>query len=140
MPRVSWRAMASGHYWIDVVLGTSHLTVMIDLGLVDPLDMVGFEVEQSFYDRIKQAGQFASFLWRSKRDASGRKRWSESGLIAAQCVDPGTKLAVGPQVQIYVSCGVQGVPNRVGVNFFHRLSRCQIIWELDPRTWAIQYP
>jgi len=44
MPLTSWLAAPDGRYWIDVTLGNGTCHVMIDLGLVDPLDRVGFEL------------------------------------------------------------------------------------------------
>jgi hypothetical protein len=36
--------------------------------------------------------------------------------------------------------GAPGVPDRVGVVFFHRLHGCRVLWELDSRTWCVEYP
>jgi hypothetical protein len=113
---------------------------MVDLGLVDPLGRVGLEVDPTAYGQLKHSGQFARFRRRSRRDASGRSSWTESGLITAQVVSPATRQPVGPPVSIYVSCGAPAVPNRVGIAFFHRLSGCRVLWDLDQQMWCIEYP
>jgi hypothetical protein len=35
---------------------------------------------------------------------------------------------------------VPGIPDRVGMAFFHRLNGCKVIWDLDKREWCIEYP
>jgi len=140
MPQVCWQAAAGGRYWMDVALGNYDTRVMIDLGLIDPLRLVGLEVDPVLYHRIKQAGQFSRFNRRFRRDASGRLSWTESGLTAAQVICPTARQRVGPAVRVYVSCSAPGVPNRVGIVFFHRLSRCRVLWELDQQMWCIEYP
>lgn len=45
MADVSWQAAADGRYWIDVIIGEQPVQVMIDLGLVDPAHVVGFELD-----------------------------------------------------------------------------------------------
>ena len=32
------------------------------------------------------------------------------------------------------------IPSRVGVVFFHKLSGCRVDWELDARSWCLEYP
>jgi hypothetical protein len=140
MPQVRWKAAPDGRYWIDVILGNSHLPVMIDLGLIDPHNRVGFEVEPVVYDRIKQSGGFTLFARRARRDASGRISWFDTGLTTAQLVCPAAHQPVGPAVQVFVASGLAGVPSRVGVVFFHNLIRCQVVWDLDHRTWCMDYP
>jgi hypothetical protein len=140
MPEISWQAAADGRYWIDVVLGNVELLVMIDLGLVDPFGWVGFELEPATYQRLKQSGLISSFWRRARRDASGRLSWSESGLGNAQLFDPRTRQGIGPRVRLFSSCGMPGVPNRVGIVFFHCLAGCHVHWELDKRIWRIEYP
>jgi hypothetical protein len=114
--------------------------VMVDLGLVDPLDRVGFELDHSAYRGLKQSGGLTRFDRRSRRDASGRVSWSESGLGSAQLLDPISQKPDGPVVALYMSCGSPGVPSRVGPVFFHRLTGCCVLWDLDRRLWAIDCP
>ena len=140
MARVSWRAAPDHRYWIDVALGNRELSVMLDLGLVDPLGRIGFEVDPGEYDALKQTGQLSRFRRRARRDASGQLSWSESGLVLTQLVSPLTRQRVGPAPHVYVSRGVSGVPSRVGVVFFHALAGCQIIWDLDQQLWQFDYP
>ena len=64
-----WQAAADGRYWIDVMVGNMDLRAMIDLGMVDPLHQIGFEIEPSIYDQLKQAGQLSGYRTRSRRDA-----------------------------------------------------------------------
>lgn len=122
MALVSWKAASSGHYWIDVALGNREIPWMVDSGLVDPLNRVGFELDPAIYDQLQRTNLFQRYQLRTHRDSSGRLRLTESGLATAQLVDPVTRQRVGPVVQVYVSRGRLGVASRVGVVFFHRLS------------------
>jgi hypothetical protein len=140
MLRVSWRAAADGRYWIDAAIGNHDVLVMIDLGLIDPRQHVGLELEPQLYHQLKQLGQLSSFRRRSRRDASRRISWSETGHIGAQLIDPGTRQHVGPVIALDASCGSPGVPNRVGIVFFHLLSGCRVVWELDQQMWSIEVP
>jgi hypothetical protein len=136
--KVSWLAASDGRYWIDVLIAGRVLSVMIDLGLVDPLDAVGFELEPAAYDQIKQAGLLSRLQYRFRRDANAQVTASESGLTVAQLFDPVSGQRFGPTVQLHVCRGIAGVPNRVGVVFFHRLVNCTVHWELNSRTWRIE--
>jgi len=140
MPAVRWTANAPGEYWIDVNLGGRILKVLIDTGLVDARGQVGFSVHESLYDQIKQAGGFTSHQMHSRLTAAGLISLTESGSLASQLVSPGTGTAVGPLVHAYVFRGAPGVPDRVGMAFFHLLRGCKVIWELDRRLWCIEYP
>lgn len=140
MGQACWQAATDGRYHIDVVIGNYNLQVMVDSGLVDRLDLVGFEVESFIYDRLNQAGFLTQKRDRLSRNASGQYISAESGLARAQLLDPVLGQPVGPIVQLYVSRGQRGLPNRVGVVFFHRLKGCRILWDLDNRTWCVEYP
>ncbi len=137
MAELSWRAAADGRYWIDVSVGGEVTRVMVDLGLVDPSHAVGFELEPDLYDRLKQSGRLSRFQLRYRRDANGGITRSESGLTTVQLVDPTTGLCRGAEVRVHVCRGAESVPSRVGVVFFHRLTGCQVRWNLDDRTWQI---
>jgi hypothetical protein len=80
MAQARWRAAADGRYRIDVVIGNISLQVMIDLGLVDPLDLLGFELEPSIYDRLDQSGFLVQHVARQSRSATGQITSSYSGL------------------------------------------------------------
>ena len=134
-----WQAAADGRYWIDVVVGNMDLRAMIDLGMVDPLHQIGFEIEPSIYDQLKQTGQLTNYRKRSRRDASGRSLHTESGRTTAQLLDPLNRKPIGPACQLYTSRGNPGLPSRVGVVFFHNLTGCKVIWELNNRDWSIEY-
>jgi hypothetical protein len=140
MGQASWRATADGRYWVDVELGNLNLRLMIDLGLLDPLDQVAFEVEPAIYDLLKRSGQLAQSHIRNWRNASGRSTKTEVGLIESRLIDPVNGQPVGPVVLKYVNRGTLGVPSRVGVVFFHSLSGCKVIWDLDNRMWSVEYP
>jgi hypothetical protein len=112
---------------------------MIDLGLVDPLHQLGFEVAPTLYDQLKQTGQLAHFRWRFRRDASGRLERLESGITVAQLADPNTRNGVGPSVSISIFRGTPNMPSRVGVVFFHNLIGCKVIWDLSAREWCVEY-
>ncbi len=140
MPHVDWPAASDHRYWMDLKLGNRDARVMIDLGLVDPLDRVGLEVEPILFNELKQAGQLARMRRRARRDASGRITWTDSGEVTAQMVDPTTRIAIGPAVDVYVWRGEPGVPDRVGMSFFHRLATCRVIWDLGGCIWRVEYP
>lgn len=140
MADISWSAASDGRYWIDVVIGGQAVRAMIDLGLVDPLGAVGFELEPALYDQLKKAGLLSRLQYRFRRDANARITSSESGLSTAQLFDPGLGQVVGPLVQLHVCRGAIGVPSRVGVVFFHRLADCNVHWQLNSRTWRIECP
>jgi hypothetical protein len=140
MPQVSWSATPSEEYWIDVSLGGHHLQVLIDTGFIDPRGQVGFSVDESLYDSIKQSGGFRNYQAYSRVTADGQMSRTESGSLDAQLIAPQTRIRVGPVVHVSVLRGVSGVPNRVGTAFFHRLAGCKVIWDLDKRTWSVEYP
>jgi hypothetical protein len=140
MPQAQWQSAADGRYWIDVALSGRNLQVMIDLGLVDPFHRVAFEIDPALYDAMRRAGDFSRFEQRSRRDASGRLSPFETGRVMAQLVCPLTRQRIGPAVTVFVARGVPGVPNRVGVAFFHRLTGCHVNWDLDQQTWVIDCP
>jgi hypothetical protein len=140
MSRASWQAAADGRYRIDVLIGNLSVQVMIDLGLVDPRDLVGFELDPSTYDMLAQAGFLVQQHVRQFRSATGQKTSLYCGLTNAQLLDPVTGHPIGPSVRLFASRGKRGLPNRVGVVFFHRLKGCRILWDLDSRTWCIEYP
>ena len=140
MPRVSWQARPDGLYWIDIALGSRHFSLMIDIGLVDAKYQVGFSIDPRLYDVLKRAGEFSAFSTHSQVDASGRVSRVRSGLLTARLVSPITQLPVGPPVHLHVTRGSLGVPNRVGVVFFHHLKGCHVNWDLDNRHWSIDYP
>jgi len=140
MAQVCWQGSADGSYWIDVALGSLEISLMIDLGLVDARQQVGFSIEPGLYDQLKLAGDLAQFQMHARLDASGQISQTESGLIPAQLVSPVRRGRVGPTVLLYVLRGNSGVPNRVGVVFFHQLAGCRVLWDLDTRTWCVEYP
>jgi hypothetical protein len=140
MAQACWHASADGRYFIDVAIGGYQVRVMVDSGLVDPLDLVGFELEPAIYDQLNQSGCLTNNRARLSRNAGGSYTRRASGLGSAQLVDPLSGKGIGPMVQVYASRGSPGLPNRVGLVFFHRLKGCRIIWDLDTRTWCVEYP
>jgi len=88
MPQVCWQANVSGYYWIDVELARHKCRCMVDLGLVDPLDQIGFAIVPSLYDRLVRAGRLSHFRWRFHNDASGHSLRLQSGMAQAQLLDP----------------------------------------------------
>ena len=140
MSEVRWEAATDGRDWIDVAIGGLTARVMIDLGLVDPLHAVGFELEPDFYDRLKPAGLLSRFQYRFRRDANAQISRSVSGLADSQLLDPGSGLGIGPIVSLHVCRGVPGIPSRVGVVFFHRLLDCRVQWDLNCRSWCVECP
>jgi hypothetical protein len=139
MPQVCWSAAGRGEDWIDVELGGQPLQVLVDTGLLDARQQVGFSVEQPLYDQLKQAGRFQTHQMHTRLTADGQVSMTESGSLDARLICPRTRTAVGPVVHVSVFRGVPGVPNRVGMAFFHRLKGCKVLWDLDRREWCIEY-
>lgn len=139
MGRVSWLAAPGGAYWIDVLLGHLSVRLLVDTGLTDPRNQLGFALEPGIYDQLKQGGQLTHFRTRISRDASGRYVIAEAAETSAQLFDPGTAQQVGPAVRLFVVRGALGVPSRVGIPFFHHLKGCKVAWDLDSQRWSIEY-
>jgi hypothetical protein len=140
MARVSWSATGRGEYWIDVDLGSHPFKVLIDTGLIDARGQVGFSIEPTWYDRIKQAGGFHAHQMHTRLLADGQLSLTESGSLNAQLICPQMRTLVGPVVHVFVFRGVPGVPDRVGMAFLHGLKGCKVLWDLDLREWCIEYP
>ena len=140
MGQISYSVGPTGAYFIEVQIGTFELQVMVDLGLTDPAGQIGFAITPEVFDRLEQAGQLSRFRGRISRDASGQYSTIESAESTACLLDPASRQPVGPSTRIFVSRGAPRVPNRVGVAFFHRLTGSRVIWELDRRTWCIEFP
>jgi len=140
MNRVCWPAAADGSYWIDVALGTAPSRLMIDTGLTDPNDQVAFDLDPALFDNLDRSGQVLAAGSRSRRDASGGWVWLRAGFVAAQLLDPASGAIIGPRVQCLAVRNFANVPSRVGVAFFHRLTGCRVVWELDSRTWCVESP
>lgn len=140
MPFASWNANARGEYWIDVALAGQRLQVLVDTGLLDVRGQVGFSIDASEYDAFKKAGHFRRHQLHTRMMADGGLGVTESGLLDAQIYCPQLKQSVGPIVPIRVYRGALGVPDRVGLAFFHKLKGCSVHWELDQRSWRIDYP
>jgi len=140
MGKAEWNAAPDGKYWLDIAVGSLDLVLMLDTGITDNRHWVGCELEAAAYARLKAAGEFRHIAHRTVRDAAGGQTRRECGMIGVQLIDSTTGGRVGPVVDVFVSQGVASVPSRVGVAFFHRLAGCRVIWELDQRTWSIEYP
>jgi len=140
MPSVRWQCRADGQYGIDVELGHRHFTLVVDTGLIDRKNQVGFCIEPFLYDYLKNQGELSAFSMHSQMDASSIVSTSESGLTTARLISPVTQLPIGPAVQLHVMRGSPNVPNRVGAVFFHHLKGCRVNWDLDNRIWSIDYP
>jgi hypothetical protein len=140
MPRACWSPAPNGRYRIDVRLGSLDLLLMLDTGLVDAQHRVGFEIDPALYDRLKQAGDLTAFRQRQRFDAGGQRLVSEAAHAAARLLDPVSRTPAGPPVQMDVMRAAPGVPSRVGVEFFHRLRSCRVVWDLDARLWCVECP
>jgi hypothetical protein len=140
MTTVCWSIAPNGRYRIDLRLGSLDLLMMLDTGLVDVQRRVGFEIDPVLFDRLKQAGNLTLFRQRKRKDASGGWLVSEVAQIIARMLDPTSRVPIGPITQLDVMRGVAGVPSRVGVEFFHHLTGCRVIWDLDARQWCVECP
>jgi hypothetical protein len=140
MPHVTWSANPAGEYWIDVLLGGQPFEVLIDTGLIDAAGVIGFSIDASAYDSIKKAGGFSDIQFNPRMTADGNIGLAECGSLDAQLFNPQTQTVVGPIANVYAYRGAPGVPDRVGIAFFHQLKGCKVLWDLDQRTWRIDYP
>ena len=52
---LTWPATFRGDYVLDVLVGGVAVTAMIDTGLVDPAQLVGFELAPTVFDRLQGA-------------------------------------------------------------------------------------
>lgn len=53
MITVVWPCAADGRYWLDITLGNSDCRLMLDAGIIDPLDQIGVELDPAAYDPLK---------------------------------------------------------------------------------------
>jgi hypothetical protein len=127
MPQACWQAAADGPYWIDIALESQDFRLLIDLGLIDAHNRVGFSIDPTLYDHLNQSGQFVGHLLHSRLDANGRISLTESGSLDAQLIHPVSRQRIGPVVHLHVFRGASGVPNRVGLAFFHNLVGCKVL-------------
>jgi hypothetical protein len=95
MPQACWSANAHGEYWIDVNLGGRPLQVLVDSGLIDARGQVGFSVDASLYDRIKQSGGFHNHQMHTRLTADGKISQTESGSLDVRLISPQTRSLVG---------------------------------------------
>jgi hypothetical protein len=140
MPQACWQAASDGTYWLDLAIGNHELTLLIDLGMIDHQQRIGFAVEATIYDQLKQSGAFRHSIHSLRLDASGNVSRRAAGLTTAQLICPISRSRIGPQVDLYVSRGAPGVPHRVGLVFFHALAGCRVQWNFDKREWCIEFP
>jgi hypothetical protein len=140
MPSVSWNANTSGEYWIDVALAGKPFNVLVDSGLIDAKGQVGFSIDSTDYDALSNAGQLVKRKLHTRMMADGGLATTEGGFLDAQLFCPRTQTPVGPVARVRVYRGMPGVPDRVGNVFFHQLKGCKVTWDLDQRTWRIDYP
>jgi len=140
MNRACWPAAADGRYWIDVALGAKPIRVMLDTGVTDTAGQVAFDMSPAEYDALDRSGQLIGAGTRLRRDASNRWVHLPVGFLAAQLLDPVGGARIGPPVRCLAARNFVSVPSRVGVVFFHRLTGCRVIWELDQRSWCVEYP
>jgi hypothetical protein len=140
MTRACWPAAASGRYYLDIALGTMPCRLMLDTGLVDPVGDVGFETNPALFDGLEQARQLVKGVRRPRHDSSGRVVRLKTGFVVARLLDPATGSQIGPTVRCLALRNFAGVPSRVGIAFFHRLSGCRADWDFDARLWCIDCP
>ena len=134
---MTWPATSTGHYVIDVVIGGIAVKAMIDSGLVDPAQLVGFELAPGHFDRLHQAGLLKDVSTRTRRDAGGGKSLMRVGMASTSLTLPNTSTPVGPSVDVFVARSPAGLPTRVGLAFFHKLNGCQVHWDCSARTWSM---
>ena len=137
---LTWQATARGDYVIDVVIGGLGVSAMVDSGLVDPAQLVGFELAPALFDQLQEAGLLKELATRTRRDAGGRMSVMRVGKVSAYLARPKTAEAAGPKVDLFVARSPEGLPSRVGLAFFHRLVGCRVDWDCSARTWSVRLP
>ncbi len=139
MTTAMWSADPQGRYWLDVLLGGQTISVMVDSGLVDPDQRVGFELDRTLFDQLKESGKLSGWALRVRKDASGRSSALECASTDGSLAVPGTTDPFGRTIQIHVARGAAQIPSRVGVVFFHRLPGCRVLWNCELRTWSVSF-
>ena len=137
---LTWPATVRGDYVIDVVIGGLAASAMVDSGLVDPAQMVGFELAPALFDQLQEAGLLKELATRTRRDAGGRMSVMRVGKVSAFLARPKTAEAAGPEAELFVARSSEGLPSRVGLAFFHRLVGCRVDWDCSARTWSVRLP
>lgn len=122
------------------MVGNQGISLMVDLGLVDVRGEVGVSLDPAVYDLLKQRQRLGIPRWRHHRSADGYQTTVESALTTVHLIEPASQAMIGPAVSTHVCRGAPGVQSRVGVVFFHRLTGCRVVWELDTRDWCVEYP
>jgi hypothetical protein len=113
---------------------------MLDTGITDPAGQVGFEIAPALFDALERSGQLLKGVRRPRCDSSRRVVRLKTGLVAARLLDPSSGLPIGPAVRCLALRNFAGVPSRVGVVFFHRLTGCRADWDFDNRLWCVECP
>ena len=137
MATATWQCSANGRYWLDVLVGSLQVSLMIDTGLVDPEQRVGIELEPHLFDQLEQSGKLSGRALRIRKDAGGHASPLYCAAVDASLTTPETSQPLGPSIRIHVARGVAGVPSRVGVAFFHKLPGCRVVWDCSAKTWSI---
>ena len=112
---LTWPATSRGDYVLDVLIGGVSVTTMIDTGLVDPAQWVGFELAPTVFDRLQGAGLLKQMATRTRRDAGGQKSLMKVGMASTVLARPATTEPAGPEVEVFVARSTEGLPNRVGL-------------------------
>lgn len=140
MTRACWPVDSDGRYLVDIALGATPCRLMVDTGLVDRTGQVGFEIDPVLFDALEQSGELLRAGRRFRLDSSGQTVRLKVGFVVAHLLDPSNGSPIGPAVRCLAFRNVSGVPSRVGIVFFHRLTGCRVAWDLDTRTWCVEYP
>ena len=137
MATATWQCTANGRYWLDVLVGSLPVPLMIDTGVVDPEQRVGLELEPQRFAVLQPTGKFSQRALRVRKDAGGQCLPLICAAVDASLSTPGANQPLGPSIRIHVARGVAGVPSRVGLAFFHKLPECRVVWDCAAKTWAM---
>lgn len=137
MATAIWQCSVNGRYWLDVLVGGLQVSLMIDTGLVDPEQRVGMELEPQLFDQLEQSGRLTGRALRVRKDAGGHCSPLFCAAADASLATPGSSQPLGLSVRIHVARGVEGVPSRVGLAFFHKLPECRVVWDCAAKTWEM---
>ena len=133
---LTWPAV-QGHYSIDVTIGGIAVSAMVDTGLIDPMQQVGFELPPDLFERLVHSNLLRDITSRTRRDASGRKTQMYVGTAEVRLTSPETAIPVGPEIVVSVARSFVGLPARVGLEFFHQLPGCQVLWDCVAQLWTV---
>ena len=116
-----------------------HYPRFLELGRVAVMDKIGYG-----YAAMAESGfawPFSDYRMRFRCDSSGRKSALRTARVTAGLAMSNRPTELfGSMICVRVARGATGVPDRVGVAFFHCLTGCRVLWDCGARTWTMSIP